>query len=65
MDDSDAAPGGTGDPGDELRSQPGGHDVVAADLPCDDDRAGLAEYADAVVGAVGDRRDVVLVASPR
>lgn len=39
-----------------------GHDVVAVDLPCDDDSAGLAEYADAVVEAVGDRRDVVLVA---
>jgi pimeloyl-ACP methyl ester carboxylesterase len=36
----------------ELRAA--GHEVVAPDLPCDDDRAGLAEYADAVVGAVGD-----------
>lgn len=32
------------------------------DLPCDDDSAGLAEYADAVIEAVGDRRDVILVA---
>jgi len=39
-----------------------GHDVVAVDLPCDDDAAGLAEYADAVVAAVGDRTDLVLVA---
>jgi pimeloyl-ACP methyl ester carboxylesterase len=39
-----------------------GHDVVAMDLPCDDDAAGLAEYADTVVQAIGDRRDVVLVA---
>jgi pimeloyl-ACP methyl ester carboxylesterase len=40
-----------------------GHDVVAVDLPCDDDAAGLAEYAQAVVDAVGDRRDgLVLVA---
>ncbi len=39
-----------------------GHDVVAVDLPCDDDRCGLAEYADAVVDAVGDRLDVILVA---
>ncbi len=39
-----------------------GHDVVAVDLPCDDDRAGLAEYADTVVEAVGDRRDLILVA---
>jgi pimeloyl-ACP methyl ester carboxylesterase len=39
-----------------------GHDVVAPDLPSDDDAAGLAEYADAVVDAVGDRRDLILVA---
>jgi pimeloyl-ACP methyl ester carboxylesterase len=39
-----------------------GHDVVAPDLPCDDDSAGLGEYADAVVEAVGDRRDLVVVA---
>lgn len=39
-----------------------GHDVVAVDLPCDDDTAGLAEYADAVVEAIGDRSDVILVA---
>jgi pimeloyl-ACP methyl ester carboxylesterase len=39
-----------------------GHDVVAVDLHSDDDRAGLAEYADAVVEAIGDRSDVILVA---
>jgi hypothetical protein len=39
-----------------------GHDAVAVDLPCDDDRAGLAEYADVVVDAAGDRRGVVVVA---
>lgn len=39
-----------------------GHDVVAVDLPCDDDSAGLVEYADAVVEAVGDRTDLVVVA---
>jgi pimeloyl-ACP methyl ester carboxylesterase len=44
----------------ELRER--GHDVVAMDLPCDDDSAGLAEYADTVVDAVGDGRDLVLVA---
>ncbi len=44
----------------ELRA--GGHDVVAPDLPCDDDSAGLAEYTDAVVEAIGDRRDLVVVA---
>ena len=39
-----------------------GHDVVAPDLPCDDDSAGLPEYADAVVDAIGDRTDLVVVA---
>lgn len=39
-----------------------GHDVVAVDLPCDDDAAGLVEYADVVVEAIGDRRDLVVVA---
>ena len=37
-----------------------GHDVVAVDLPCDDDTAGLREYADTVVEAVGDRRDLIV-----
>jgi pimeloyl-ACP methyl ester carboxylesterase len=44
----------------ELRSR--GHDVLTPDLPSDDDSAGLSEYADVVVDAIGDRRDVVLVA---
>jgi pimeloyl-ACP methyl ester carboxylesterase len=39
-----------------------GHDVVAPDLPIDDQSAGLSEYADAVVAATGERRDIVLVA---
>jgi pimeloyl-ACP methyl ester carboxylesterase len=39
-----------------------GHDVVAVDLPCDDDAAGLDEYADTVVRAIGDRTDLVVVA---
>jgi pimeloyl-ACP methyl ester carboxylesterase len=38
-----------------------GHDVVAVDLPADDDSAGLSEYADTVVDAVGDRTDLVVV----
>jgi pimeloyl-ACP methyl ester carboxylesterase len=38
-----------------------GHDVVAPDLPCDDDSAGLSEYADVVVDAIGDRTDLVVV----
>lgn len=44
----------------ELRER--GHDVVAPDLPCDDDSAGLPEYADAVVDAIGERSDLVVVA---
>jgi len=44
----------------ELRDR--GQDVVAVDLPCDDDSAGLAEYADAVEEAIGDRHDVIVVA---
>jgi pimeloyl-ACP methyl ester carboxylesterase len=44
----------------ELRKR--GHDVVSMDLPCDDDFSGLAEYADAVVDAIGDRTNLVLVA---
>jgi len=39
-----------------------GHDVVTLDLPCDDDRAGLPEYVDTVVQAIGERRDIVVVA---
>jgi pimeloyl-ACP methyl ester carboxylesterase len=44
----------------ELRSR--GHEAVAVDLPARDDAAGLPEYADAVVNAIGDRSDVILVA---
>ncbi|HKA94600.1 MAG TPA: alpha/beta fold hydrolase, partial [Acidimicrobiia bacterium] len=46
----------------ELRAR--GHDVVAPDLPCDDDAAGLGEYTDVVVDALAghDTSDVVLVA---
>jgi pimeloyl-ACP methyl ester carboxylesterase len=40
----------------------GGHDVVAPDLPSEDDSAGFGAYADAVVEAIGDRRDLVVVA---
>jgi pimeloyl-ACP methyl ester carboxylesterase len=43
----------------ELRAR--GHDVVAPDLPADDDSAGLKEYADTVVKAVRDRRDLLVV----
>jgi pimeloyl-ACP methyl ester carboxylesterase len=44
----------------ELRAR--GHDVVAPDLPCEDDSAGLPEYAEAVTEAIGDRTDLVVVA---
>lgn len=44
----------------ELRSR--GHESVAPDLPCEDDSAGLPEYARTVVDAMGDRDDVVVVA---
>jgi hypothetical protein len=44
----------------ELRQR--GHESVAPDLPCDDDSAGLPEYADTMVEAIGDRDDVVVVA---
>lgn len=44
----------------ELRAL--GHDTVAPDLPIEDDKAGLTEYAAAVVEAIHDRRDVVVVA---
>ena len=43
----------------ELRRR--GHEAVAPDLPCDDDAAGLPEYADAVVEAIGNRTDLVVV----
>jgi len=46
----------------EPRLRARGHDVVAVDLPCDDDSAGFDDYADVVVAAVGDREDVVVVA---
>lgn len=44
----------------ELRRR--GHDVVAPDLPCDDDAAGFEQYAETVIGAIGDRTDLVVVA---
>jgi pimeloyl-ACP methyl ester carboxylesterase len=48
----------------ELRGR--GSEAIAVDLPADDDSAGLAEYADTVVRAVGDhaaaRDEIVLVA---
>jgi pimeloyl-ACP methyl ester carboxylesterase len=44
----------------ELRAR--GHDVLAPDLPGGDDSATLSTYADAVLDALGDRSDPVVVA---
>jgi pimeloyl-ACP methyl ester carboxylesterase len=44
----------------ELRAR--GHEAISPDLPCDDDSAGLPEYADTVAGAIGDRTDLIVVA---
>jgi pimeloyl-ACP methyl ester carboxylesterase len=44
----------------ELRAL--GHDVVPIELPAGDDSAGLSEYADTVVDAMGERSGIVLVA---
>ena len=38
-----------------------GHEVVAVDLPSEDDDATLSDYADTLIEAVGDRDDVVVV----
>jgi len=43
----------------ELRAR--SHDTVAPDLPCEDDAAGLPEYANSVADAVSDRQHVVVV----
>ncbi|GAA0394726.1 alpha/beta hydrolase [Acrocarpospora corrugata] len=45
---------------DELRGR--GHGALAVELPYEDEKAGLEEYADAVAQAVGDQRDLVVVA---
>jgi pimeloyl-ACP methyl ester carboxylesterase len=39
-----------------------GHAVVAPDLPCDDDSAGLADYADTALDAIGERTELIVVA---
>lgn len=38
-----------------------GHEVIAVDLPGDDDTADLPDYVDIVVAAAADRRDLVVV----
>lgn len=60
-------PGGGGDPWEwhrlvrELTAR--GHEAIAVRLPSDDETASWSEYADAVIDAVGDRGDLVLVAA--
>jgi pimeloyl-ACP methyl ester carboxylesterase len=39
-----------------------GHEAIAVDLPAGDESAGLAEYRDAIIDAIGRRETVVLVA---
>jgi pimeloyl-ACP methyl ester carboxylesterase len=43
----------------ELRGR--GHEPIAVDLPSEDESAGWWDYADAVVEAIGDRSDLVVV----
>jgi len=38
-----------------------GHEMIAVDLPCEDDQAKFSDYADTIVEALGDRDDVVVV----
>ena len=44
----------------ELRRR--GYDVVAVELPAADDSAGLPQYIETVLKAIGDRTNLVLVA---
>ena len=44
----------------ELRKR--GHEAISMDLPVEDDSAGLLEYAQVVVTAIGDRRNPLVVA---
>lgn len=43
------------------RLEAAGHDVVAPDLPCEDDGAGLPEYVAAAYEAIGLRGDLIVV----
>lgn len=60
-------PGGGGDPWEwhrlahELDAR--GHEAIAVRLPSEDDTAGWSDYADAVVEALSERDDVVVVAA--
>jgi pimeloyl-ACP methyl ester carboxylesterase len=37
-----------------------GHDVVAPDLPCEDDTATLLDYADTVIEAIDEKRNLIV-----
>jgi pimeloyl-ACP methyl ester carboxylesterase len=39
-----------------------GHEVIPVELPGDDESAGLQQYTEVVLGAIGSRSDIVLVA---
>jgi pimeloyl-ACP methyl ester carboxylesterase len=60
-------PGGGGDPWEWHRLVPElearGHQALAIRLPAENDTAGWSEYADAVIDAVGDRTDLIVVAA--
>jgi len=59
-------PGGGGDPWEWHRLTPEiearGHQAIAIRLPADADTAGWSEYADAVIEALDDRGEVIVVA---
>jgi pimeloyl-ACP methyl ester carboxylesterase len=59
-------PGAGGDPWEWHRLAPAlialGHEAIAVRLPAEDDTAGWSEYADAVVEALDDREEVIVVA---
>lgn len=59
-------PGGGGDPWEWHLLAPAlnarGHEAIAVRLPTEDDTAGWSHYADAVVEAVDDRGEIILVA---
>lgn len=39
-----------------------GHEAISPDLPCDDDSAGLPEYANTVADAISNRTNLIIVA---
>lgn len=60
-------PGGGGDPWEWHRLLPElearGHEALAVRLPAEEDTAGWSEYADAVIDAIGERSDLIVVAA--